>query len=134
MFSELRDKKEMTFHKFNFVIQERLRKILLLFNPQNFQSVLHTATFCIFWTPTNHLEFCDINVTALYPSVIILTFPFNLWITSFTAWCYSISHISILFLWCGLKFYLLTKKKESLKNQVMFWDWDVICCCFSNMT
>lgn len=75
----------MAFHTFNFGRQERLSKIpFLLFNPQNFQSLLYTATFCNFIAPMNLLEFCDRNVTALYPSVIILTSPFNLWITSFT--------------------------------------------------
>lgn len=69
----------MTFHTFNFGRQERLSKIpFLLFNPQNFQSLLYSATFCHFIAPMNLLEICDRNVTALYPFVIILTFPFNL--------------------------------------------------------
>lgn len=69
----------MAFHTFNFARQEGLSKIpFLLFNPQNFQSLLYTATFCNFIAPMNLLEFCDRNVTALYPSVIILTSPFNL--------------------------------------------------------
>lgn len=76
----------MTFHTFNFEVQEILRKIpFLLFSLQNVQSLLYTASFCNFITPMNHLEFCDRNITPLYPPVIILTSSFKLWITSFTA-------------------------------------------------
>lgn len=115
----------MTVHAFNFGIQERLRKIpFFLFNTQNFQSLLYTAIFCNFITPMYRLEFCYRNVTASYPSVILLTSPLNLWIRSFTTWCHSISNISNLFqLWfhrCGLKFYLLTNKNKPQKIKLDF--------------
>lgn len=77
---KLRDKKQMIFHTFNWQAEKVKKNTIVIVQPPNFQSAMYSATFYNFISSESS-EFCNRNVRAVYPSVIISTSALNLQIT-----------------------------------------------------